>query len=130
MLERPSRFVVIEGIDKAQSLIEKLLRFEIVSGNRVMKVSETGHQRDRMSLRRVGSVILRDGTRTQQNTAQHIRQNSHLVIPPACDFDVRAPNQPEPAAERHLLQVRPAYAKFGPLPSLRYARVTHAKAPR
>ncbi len=39
VLKRACRLVMIEGIDKAQPLVEELLGLRIVSGNRVMKIA-------------------------------------------------------------------------------------------
>ncbi len=80
MLERARGFIVIEAVDEAQSLIEELLRLRIVRRDRVVEIAQPCDQRDRMSLSMsVSSVILRHRADTQQSTAQHLRQNFHLV---------------------------------------------------
>jgi hypothetical protein len=49
MLKRPRRFIVIKSIDKAQSLIEKLLGLRITRANRVMEIPQPRHDRHRAS---------------------------------------------------------------------------------
>ena len=67
MLKRARGLVVIEAIDEAQSLIEELLRLRIVRGDRVMKIAQSGDQRDGMSLgMSVSSMILRRRAQAQQ----------------------------------------------------------------
>ena len=68
VLERSCRLVMIEGINKAQPLIKKLLRLRIMRGNRVMKIAQARHQRDRVSLC-VRGMILRHRAQAEQNTA-------------------------------------------------------------
>ncbi len=98
VLERARRLVMVEGINKAQSLIKELLRLRIVSGNRVMEIAQPRHQRDRVGLPMRG-MILRRRAQTEQSTAQHLRQNFHLVNPPEFNFGIRAPNNRELAVE-------------------------------
>ena len=56
-LERTSRFVMIEGVDQPQALIEELLRLRILCRNRVMQIAQARHQRGRLGLRRHGMVL-------------------------------------------------------------------------
>ena len=85
MLERPRRLVMVKGINKAQPLIKELLRLRIVRGNRVMEIAQSRHQRDRVGLH-VRGMILRRRAQAEQSTAQHLRQNFHLVNPPEIQF--------------------------------------------
>jgi hypothetical protein len=62
-------------------------------------------------------VILRSRAHAEQGTAQHVRQNSHLVNPPASNFEIQAPNNQELAVENQPLRVGQAYAKLNRLPS-------------
>ena len=48
---------MVEGINKTQPLIKKLLRLTIVRGNRVMEIAQTGNQPDRVGLRMVGMIL-------------------------------------------------------------------------
>jgi hypothetical protein len=81
MLKRPRRFVMIESVDKAQALIEELLRLRVFRGNRVMKIAEPSHQRDRMRLSMLGMVLSRSA-QAQQHSTENVRQSFHLVDPP------------------------------------------------
>ena len=49
-LKRTGRFIVVEGVDQAQSLIEELLCLRIPGGDGMMQVSQSGHQRGRLRL--------------------------------------------------------------------------------
>ena len=69
VLERSGRFVVVEGINETQSLVEKFLRFQIMRGYRVVQVAKTGDERNGMTLRVVGMILRRPG-HTEQKTAQ------------------------------------------------------------
>ena len=82
---------MIEGIDEAQALVKELLRLRTVGGNRVVKIAQSGHDRDRTDLH-VRGMILRRYAQAQQSTAQQVRQNSHLVILQNSILKVRAPN--------------------------------------
>src|SRR5437879_4000596 len=59
MLERTCRLIVIECVNEAQALIEEFLSFRIVSGNRMMQISQSGDQRCGMglSLSMLGMVL-------------------------------------------------------------------------
>ena len=48
--KRARGLVVIEGVDQAQSLIEELLCLRILGADRMMQVSQSGHQRGRLRL--------------------------------------------------------------------------------
>ena len=80
VLKRPRRLVVIEGINKAQALVEELLRLRIAGGNRVVKIAQVRHLSDGVGLR-VGGMILGSRTQAKRGTAQHLRQNFHLGQP-------------------------------------------------
>ncbi len=98
VLKRPRRLVMVKGINKAQSLIEELLSLRIVRGNRVVEIAQPCHQRDRVGLH-VRGMVLRRRAQAEQSTAQHLRQNFHLVNPPEFNFEIRAPNNRELAVE-------------------------------
>ena len=90
MLKRPCGLVMIEAIDKAQTLVKELLRLRIVRGNGVMKIAQSGHQSDGMSLgMSVGRMILCRRAQAQQSTAQQMRQSFHLVRPPDFKIEIR-----------------------------------------
>ena len=72
---------MIEGVNKAQALIEKLLCFRVRGGNRMMKVTQPAHQCDGMRLH-VSGMILRYRAESKQQTAQNRSQSFHLVHPP------------------------------------------------
>jgi hypothetical protein len=83
MLKGTRRFVVIEAVDKAQSLVKELLRLRIVRGNRVMEIAQPGHERHRTGFgvgRGVGSVVLRCHGQAEKYCAHNGSQNFHLVI--------------------------------------------------
>jgi hypothetical protein len=86
MLERPRRFVVIESVDEPKTLIEELLRLRVLGGNRVMKVPEPSHQRDRMRLGMRGMVLGRSA-QAQKHSTENVRQSFHLVNPPEFRFE-------------------------------------------
>jgi hypothetical protein len=56
-----------------------------------MEIAQARHQRDRVGLH-VRSMVLRRRAQAEQSTAQHLRQNFHLVNPPEFSFGIRAPN--------------------------------------
>src|SRR5450432_116777 len=79
MLKGTRSFVVIESVDKSQTLVEKFLCHRSLRGNRVMKISQADHQRDRTgpgNLRRIW-VLLSEGSRAGQRRAENEGQGSH-----------------------------------------------------
>jgi uncharacterized damage-inducible protein DinB len=85
-----------------------------------MEISQPHNQRYG-TRRSVGRVILRQRHRTQQNTAQDLRQSFHLENPPECDFEIepQKPTHREDAGKCAPCKLPPAYAKFRLLPSSR-----------
>src|SRR5258708_38644805 len=85
MLKRTCCFVVIEGIDESQPLIEKLLCLRVLRRNRVMQISQTSYQHDGsgLSMRR---MILALSCQARQKAEEKPRQNFHLVNPPEFDL--------------------------------------------
>jgi hypothetical protein len=94
MLKRTRRFIVVEGVDKAQSLVKKLLRLRIVRGNRVMEIAQPGYERDRTGLGvrgGMGGMVLCCRAQTKAYHADNVSQNSHLVNPPDFSFGMKGP---------------------------------------
>jgi hypothetical protein len=59
-----------------------------------VEIAQSWDQRDGMGLSMgVSSVILRRCVDTEQYTAQHLRQNFHLVKPPEVDLKFSKPKQ-------------------------------------
>src|SRR5580700_8088414 len=56
--KRTRGFIVIERVNETQSLIEKPLRFRILSGNGMVSIPETGHEGDGPFVRRVRRMFL------------------------------------------------------------------------
>ncbi len=66
---------MVEGVDQAQSLIEKLLGLRVAGGDRMVEVSQSGHQSCRLGLV-VGRMVL-----SESHTAeQHSKQNRDGVL--------------------------------------------------
>src|ERR1700737_858529 len=79
MLKRSRCLIVIKGIDKAQSLIEKLLRLSMTGAHRMMKISQPrdhGHRPGR-SMR---CMILRRNTKARKHSTSDRCQHFHGLI--------------------------------------------------
>ena len=77
---------MIEGVNQAQSLIEKLLRLRIVGGDGMMQVSQSGHQRGRLRLCVGGMFVCRrwslSGDHAAQQQGEQKREpGSHGSVP-------------------------------------------------
>src|SRR5262249_16614609 len=57
-LKRAGCLFMIEGVDQAQSLVKKFLRFSVAGGNRVMQVPKASHERG-LGRRRIVRAVLR-----------------------------------------------------------------------
>src|ERR1700730_12322644 len=125
MLKRARRLVVIESVDEPQTLIEELLRLRIFGGDRMVKIAQSGHQRDGTGLS-MGGMILGRSEQAREHPAHHNCQRFHLVDPPVSIF----PTKPSQAPEKSLWHSAPckrqlAYAK---LERLAKEEVRHEKS--
>src|SRR5581483_4502529 len=97
MLERARRLVVIEGVDVAKPLIEELLRFRVLCGDRVMQVSQACHQSDRLALHGMG-MILRERRNAQYEPEHDANATQHTDN--LLDFENGSSFDPRPALSR------------------------------
>src|SRR5258707_673111 len=65
--ERPRRLLVVESVDVAQSLIEKLLRFRVLRGYGMMLLANAAHESSRLCGRGHAPGLLRGGGHTQRD---------------------------------------------------------------
>jgi hypothetical protein len=78
MLEGARSFIVIKGVDKAESLIEELLGFRIPRGHRMVEVAQSSHERHGMTRSLMRVVLGRYGEATH-SSAKNCGQSFHLV---------------------------------------------------
>jgi len=69
VLKRARSFVVVEGVDEAQSLIEELLRLRLVRRDRVMKITQARYEGERKGFGLCG-MILCGGNERKQSKAK------------------------------------------------------------
>src|ERR1700674_2668257 len=85
MLEGARRFIMVEGVNKAQPLIKELLRGAVAGGNRMMDVPQPRYLSYWAGLG-VRRVVLRRNAQTEERSTENVCQHFHLVNPPGLDF--------------------------------------------